>query len=309
MNKLQKIIFVVLVVGVFFIFLNIDIRPKRNQFKLCNPTEVNKVAVKNNDADYSIVKNSRDSSWEIEYKDEKTRADYDTVKAFLTLVCYLPYRDSFSLTSDPGSPRIEDYGIKDSALTLTVFGKKTVTQYFGDQTPTDAEYYYTNSREENKIYTIPNLFYKNLNIKPFDFKNRALFSDLGNAEKIVLSFAQFQLEFKNENGSWQESQKQMTPKEADGLVGLLNSFRFRQYHGPLTEQKLAYYGMDYPDVLIEISRLGREGSEKYPLASASGRYYLSVTMSQETYLPVLYGTPPREFLESLKNLAHKLPSP
>jgi hypothetical protein len=266
------------------------------------------VIVEKNELVYSLVKNP-DSIWEIEYKNDKIRAEDDTVEAFLLLSCYLPYRDQFPLKSGAESPQIKDFGLDPPTITLTTFARETVTQFLGNQTPTGTEYYYTNSDDKEKISTIPSLFYARLNFKPFDFKSRALFYDLDdNVEKITVSFSQFQLELIKKGGSWQEFSQKITQKEAGDLVNLLRSFRFKQYFGPMTKQQLSYYSIDYPDVVIEINRVGRDVSESYALSSVSQRYYLSVTMADETYLPILDGKPPRVFFETLVNMARQLPS-
>lgn len=276
MKNIKTILFFISVFALIFSFLNIKITPSKSRVLKCEAADIHKITLKNSEQDIILLELlSQKQDWLLRtIKDNNSSvrhsADQKVVKKMASLLCQLPFTESFTATSD----QLSEYGLKSPlrSIDLQEMNEHSSAKslFIGHKTSTTTDFYVTTSETPETIFVVNVTYLPHLLAQTPDLLERHLFDSLQEKETLWIQ--------KSEN----VSSPLLVSKE---IRDILRAQNFTHYQGPLNPNALSDYGMSLPD--FKILWKNTEGESATYTFSFFSKYYLHTQIGKEDYILIL----------------------
>lgn len=313
--KSRDIILFLAFFGIFFALLNVNFSKKRQNLTLCNPTQVTDFRIQSKKKDVRGHLDADSGEWGLSTAGgDQAPGGTEAIKAITALACYLPYIEKFTLDSAHADEELQAFGLNNSSKRFTVAIDKTENILeIGNEAASGTEFYVRVLQEPNVVYTINNPHKVNLTASFLDLRSRLPFADLDQNERVTIHFGNSELSLKKGANGWGDEAQTLTVTQVEEIIKTLKSFCYTNYKGPvegkdgLMKSEFIPYGLDFPDVTLELTNSKKPQIELLKLVKYSGFYHLTTQANHKTHLLVLRGEAPKDLFQILETLSTQTP--
>lgn len=302
--KIQDVILFLALFGVFFAALNISFSPQRNVLKLCDPRSITRLQIKNENQSVVAELGKDTASWFLFTGASKDKADDRTMDLLTKAVCVFPYVEKINAAEIISDKEWQALGLKDATQQITINnGEQTL--FFGNTTPSGTEFYFMTSVTPEVIFTVPNKLLRELAPNFMDLRDHVIFSDLNQNDELSLTFSDITIVLKNDGKGWYDANQILSQTQASNLIKIVGAFSYTNYHDDVTTEKINSYGLDYPDVTLELKSNKDAKKQHFDMILLGKHCHLLTQLYDKTYILILNGKTSMAFFNELHAILEK----